>query len=104
MPDFLGVGNSQTFAAIIIAVFLCQFICQANSLSRGFAAFDHQRNQLLAINEPFVRFERRTPAKSGFTDCQLLVIHAGISRIDIAKCGCYFRDSADGNIFVCRHR
>ena len=83
LPDLVLVGHGQAFAAVAIAVLLGKGAHQPDGVAGIVAPLERDPFQLLDGEPASGVHQGIRPAESGFADGQLLLIEAGIGRVEI---------------------
>ena len=82
-PYFLLVRDRQAFAGVAVAVFLGRFAHQADGVARVVAAHERQAREFLDEEDRVLVDEGVRAGEGRFADGDLLLVQAGVARIDI---------------------
>lgn len=93
-PDFIRVGNCQTFAGIAIAVFFDQFTDQANGIAGSRAALKSDLFQLFDHEHAFLVNQFFPSGNGRFADAQLFFVEARVGGIQKLIGGTGLRDDS----------
>ena len=84
LPDFLGVGHREALAPVGIAVALGHLPHQADGVARVVAVLQGQALQFFDPEHAVAVDQVLVAVVGGLADGQLLLVHAGIGRVDEA--------------------